>query len=174
MLLPIEGAGPGWISNDKDKHNPLALFSTIPYVIFCPFPLQFLTDIFKKKEAFLPGPGQDTDLVLCESEMKLNMPAVSSKGSASMVEYWGRALASQILPDIDRGLGVTFSGLKDQLPLSAFGGPLPVFQVSYQWLSWGTMTHNQSSCDFLCGCLCRSKRIRGMGRTRLATMHYGR
>ncbi|GAB5034461.1 lysophospholipase [Nannochloropsis oceanica] len=80
--------------------------------------------------AFQDSAATTTANILCQSELKFQSPATkaSQAGSPALSEYWGRALAYQMLgaPFQDGGMGLTMSGLLLDGLVGNHNAPLPL------------------------------------------------
>lgn len=80
--------------------------------------------------AFQACAATTTANILCQSELKFQSPATkaSQAGNPALAEYWGRALAYQMLGASfqDAGMGLTMSGLLKDGLLSNHNAPLPL------------------------------------------------
>lgn len=80
--------------------------------------------------AFQASAATTTANILCQSELKFQSPATkaSQAGNPALGEYWGRALAYQMLGASfqDGGMGLTMSGLLTDGLLGNHQAPLPL------------------------------------------------
>jgi hypothetical protein len=76
--------------------------------------------------------GESTDETLCESELKLQSPLTFPFFSASPLDYWSRAITTQVMPSSQRagrGLDLLFSSFATSPLIMTGAGPLPVVAI---------------------------------------------
>ena len=81
---------------------------------------------------FNEGTGDANDKILCQSELKIQSPMVSSSQAQGpiLAEYYSKAVGYQVLgSNLEGGYGVTLSGIGKDPLLADQQAPLPIIQV---------------------------------------------
>lgn len=120
--------------------DPAAVFEDIQEQIY----LSMWGDTFEMNDMFTDvigppfypsrlGPSSpSTDETLCESELKLQSPLTFPYFSASPLDYWSRAITTQVMPGsrrAGRGLDLLFSSFAASPLIATGAGPLPVVAI---------------------------------------------